>query len=280
LRTLIGQSAAHYWIESPYNPRRIPHGPETEAQLIGRAIHEGLNGEEEFNRRFIVRPDHHHGMKWDSKRGDCKNWLATVPGNRAVLTPQQKETIDGVLWQVANHPQIGKPNKILSGWVEHSLFWKDHETGIWLKARPDVIPTDGDFDAVCDLKTTRSVLYPDLVKTIQDYGYHQQAALTRTAFGALFGIKLRAFTFLFVEKTPPHCIALVELRPEELDRGEAQNRAALQLFKMCKDRSEWPGPIDEDYLRIGLSERYHEYADRRVKQITAEWRGQTKRKVA
>lgn len=274
LRTILRESPAHYWVTSPYNPHRIPLGKETEAQLIGRAIHDRLLGEKHFEQTFIVRPAvSPHGLKWDDRRGDCKNWKANVSKDLTVITPEQKKTIDEVVWAVDQHPQTRHPNKILRGLVERSLFWKDEETGIWLKARPDAIPED-DLTEACDLKTTRSVLYPDLVRTIQDYGYHQQAALTRTAIAVLFHVKLQAFTFLFVEKTPPYCTALVELKKEEIDRGQRQNEAALRLFKMCKDRNEWPGPMDEDYRRVGLSDYYHEYADKRVREITADWQGE------
>ncbi len=71
LRKIIGESPAHYWCESPYNPNRVEQ-KETDALALGRAAHHLLLGEDDFNTHYIVRPD-----KFDSWRTTAaKEWKA------------------------------------------------------------------------------------------------------------------------------------------------------------------------------------------------------------
>ena len=120
------------------------------------------------------------------------------------------------------------------------MAWQDKETGVWLLARPDVIPTDsGDF---IDLKTTSSTLYNDLVRTLSDYGYHQQGALIAEGYEVLFGRKISSFSLYFVESTRPHCARLMQLKENDLALGRQQNRNALRRFVEALNSGHWPGP--------------------------------------
>jgi hypothetical protein len=244
LRKLMNESPAHYWVESPYNPNRIEQ-KETDALVFGRAAHHLLLGEDDFNTHYIVRPD-----KWDSWRTDAaKMWRQDQEdAGRTVLLPSQLETIRGIARALASHPLIDAG--ILNGGIEQTIVWRDKDTGIWLKARPDAIPNDaGDF---ADLKTTTSVQSMDLARTIAEHGYHQQAALIAAGWHALTGRDVESFSFVFVEKTPPYCVRVVTLRDDDLARGERQNFVAIKKFAECMAKGEWPGPggADAEYLSL------------------------------
>jgi hypothetical protein len=146
------------------------------------------------------------------------------------------EMLVGMARAIGAHPLVKAG--ALNGYVEHSGFWRD-ETGIWLKIRPDVIPSDsGDF---VDIKTTSSVQWNDLQRTTAQMGYVQQFALMREGFRKL-GFPVASATLLFVERNRPHCVRIVSLTPEDLDRGERMNRAALRTFIRCYKSRIWPGP--------------------------------------
>ena len=129
---------------------------------------------------------------------------------------------------------------VLNGLVETTLAWPDKETGIWLLSRPDVIPTDsGDF---CDIKTTRSVLYNDLVKSIGEFGYTQQGSLVGEGYEILTGRKMTSFSLYFVESSRPYCARLVQLKDHDLALGRQQNRNAVRRFVAAMNSGEWCGP--------------------------------------
>lgn len=244
LRTLFKESPAHYWCTSPLNPDRIDD-EENAALVLGRAAHHLLLGEDAFSTSFICRPD-----KWDSWRKDeAKEWKADQEEEgRTVLIPAQLEQIRGMARQLAAHPLVKAG--ILNGEIERSLVWKDKDTGVWLKARPDAIPNDsGDF---ADLKTCVSVKTEALERTVASFGYHQQGALINAGAHAVLGAKSSSFSLVFVEKDPPHCVRVVTLKDDDLARGERQNQIALKIFARCLKNNEWPGPgsADAEYLGI------------------------------
>lgn len=264
LRTILMQSPAHFWLESDLNPRRV-EPKDKPAFAIGRGAHHLLLGEEKFGKHFVMRPDEKpdgSGEKWNTNAKVCRAWLAEQELKRlTVLTANDFDIIKGMAglqpWQVGmtncglrNTPIVQAG--ILNGHIEKSLIWKDEETGIWLKARPDAIPTDGGDGS--DLKTIAGYEDRDLGRSIQDRGYHVQGALIGLGFREVLGIELQTFTLVFVDKTPPHPVAVKTITPEDLALGQKQIRAALRIFARCLETGTWPGPTarqqDAQYLPL------------------------------
>src|ERR1700678_232489 len=160
LRKLFLRSPAHYWAYSSYNPAGKPaEDEETEALILGRAGHHVLLGEKFFAERYVIRPrkvlDQDLFWKpWNGNRTECIEWLKDH-SHLTVLTPDQAEQIKGMALSLSCYPLVQEG--ALNGYVECSMFWRDPRTGIWLKARPDVIPTDS--GVYVDLKKTLSTDY-------------------------------------------------------------------------------------------------------------------------
>ena len=271
LRMIEDKSPAHYFAESYLNTDRDDDDDdevkkEKEAFLFGRAAHHLLLGEEAFSTLFVMRPDKApDGRDWNGNNNTCKAWLREqADAGRSVLTPRQIKAIRGMARTLSRHPLIQEG--ILNGLIETSMVWRDKETGVWLKSRPDAIPNDsGDFG---DLKTTTSVNALDLMRTMGDCSYHQQAALVAEGFEVLTGHKMESFSFIFVEKTPPFCVRIVTLAPADIARGIEQNRYAIRTFAECCKTGVWPGPGDaEDAELMELPKWKQDQIDRRL-----EWR--------
>lgn len=244
LRKVMNDSPAHAWDESPLNPDRDPEsGKVSESLTVGRATHHLLLGEKEFRKQFIIRPDKApDGRDWNGNNLTCKKWLSERAGEGlTVITKAQLERIEGMAVSLARHPLIKAG--ILNGQIELSGFWKDEETGLWVKIRPDAVPGDGlDY---ADLKTISGVDDHTIRTSIGEYGYHQQGALVRE--GARRLLKLGktdqvTFSLIFIESKRPYCVRVVTLKDGDLDRGEAQNHAALTIFARCLKEKHWPGP--------------------------------------
>lgn len=269
LRTIFNQSPAHFFADWRGNPNRVER---TEGRhfIVGRAVHHLLLGEPYFAKSYAIQPDDYEDEKtgeikiWRNNANACKRWhdLRREEG-RSVLTSSEIENIKGMARRLGMNPIIR--HGALNGQIERSLFWKDSKTGIWLKARPDAIPNDsGDF---CDLKTCQSVKWMDLVRSIGDYGYHAQGAMIRSGAREVLGQSNISFSLIFIEKTSPYCERIVTLKDSDLNRGDLQNRVALDAFAGCLKSNRWPGPGGdrEDAEPIELSEFSQKQIDERIK---------------
>jgi hypothetical protein len=250
-------SPAHAYSEWSGNPNQIER-EETAALVLGRAVHHLMLGQPGFAKEFIIRPDElPDGKTWHGARNDCKKWVAEAEkAGRTILKGDEVEQVKGMAEALGRH----KLWRCLTGLIEHSIIWQDQKTGLWLKVRPDAIPTDSGDAA--DLKTTLSVQYHHLSRTITDYAYHQQASLIRTAFREVLKLEMTSFTFVFIEKKIPHCVYLAMVKEDDLDRGERQNRKALDTMAECLKTKSWPGPGGLDVIsHIDLSDWYRTRVD-------------------
>ncbi len=267
LRKIFNESPAHFYCQWRGNPKAIE--PEDASHFrVGRAVHHLMLGEQFFSKLFAIQPtewpDDDGVLKpWHNNRNVCRQWnAARTKEGRAVLTKADVISIRNMVISLEHNPLVQAG--ALNGLIERSFFWKSTETGIWLKSRPDSIPGDsGDF---VDLKTCQSVMWNDLLRTVTDRGYVQQGALVRQAARTLLKIANPTFTLVFVEKKIPYCNRIVTLKDSDLERGEKQNKVALEIFAKCLKDDHWPGPGGdrEDAEYFELSERAQKDIDEKI----------------
>lgn len=139
------------------------------------------------------------------------------------------------------------------GTPERSLFWVDPDTGVWCRARHDWQTTRSGRLLIVDVKTCDRADPTSVERSIVGYGYHQQAAHYIDAAVALDIHDDPAFLFVFVEKTPPHLVSVVQLDTEAIDVGRRLNRRARQVYRDCTATGVWPGyHPDTDIPLVGL----------------------------
>lgn len=276
LERIFTKSPLHFWDKFYGNPDHEPDDP-TQAMNLGRASHHLFLGERNFQKEYIRRPERYLGEKWQGNRTVCKDWVADKQkAGLTILTPEQIDSIARMKVALEHEPMIKAG--LLSGRIEQSFIWIDAETGIWMKARPDAVPSDGDF---ADLKVVADISEEGLERSIAEYGYHRQGALILEGASKLMGLPLKfrgpgegegmSHSLVFVESKRPHAVEIVTLRPPDLQRGMDENRAARRLLRRCLDADHWPGPSGEqkDARYLGLSPWRAERNAYRVKQIEA-----------
>ena len=296
LRLIYLSSPAHYWDESPHNPdRALPDvtKPEADWKTLGRAAHHLLVGAPgHFSTEYIIQKEkvptrdpedgygwseEHAGKKWHGNITYCKQWATAQRKLKlTIITEEQIKVIQGMADALDHDPFVR--GGILRGLIERSLFWKDRETGIWLKSRPDAIPNvSGD---AADLKTTKSVLLPDLAYAMEEFGYAQQGALIADGLKAVFDIDMTTFSLVWVEKKRPFCVRTTHIHQDDLARGRLQNRVAIRKFATYMEAYEkskeagrpnpyvWPGPATDnqgdEVVTLSLSQAARDRADRRL----------------
>lgn len=284
LRTIFTDCPMSYWITSPYNPNPVER-VDSRAFVIGRAAHHLCLGEADFQKHFIVRPDKYPDEKgalkaWTRAAHYCKAWEAGKAAEGLdILTPAELETIKGLAgiqpWQKGLEDSGLMNNALvragaLQGLVEHTIVAKDKETGVWLKSRPDVIPT-GSAEGV-DFKTCASVEEYKLIKSLEEFRYDIQGRLFSECLEQAADIRMTNFSLIYAEKAPPFEVAVRELKAFELDEAEKDMRVALRTFALCMENGKWPGRggAAEDAKYIERSPYARERADRRREQLSRE----------
>jgi PDDEXK-like domain of unknown function (DUF3799) len=266
LRTCWSRSPAHMhlqWAENPWRETR----PVTRAMTLGAAAHHLLLGEDGFKSRFIAQPATYRDRltaiekPWHNGARFCKAWAEKqTKAGKTVVTRAELEIVRQMHRSLSLLPLVNAG--LLFGHVELSGFWRDQESGLWVKVRPDVIPTaSGDY---CDLKTAADVTTPAVQSSIRSQGYHQQAALVWEA-SQVFGMPWEMFVLLFIETSAPFCARAVPLTEADIARGVQQNRLMRRKIANCIVEDHWPGPGEDDPRELPLSHDERARIDARLK---------------
>ena len=115
--------------------------------------------------------------------------------------------------------------------IEASVFAQDEDTGLPLKARPDLWVED---HTLVDVKTTDDATVEGFSRTVTSFGYHIQAAHYLEMTGA------ENFIFVAVERKAPYAVGIYKLDAEWLQAGANLRRKAITLLHECKALDSWP----------------------------------------
>lgn len=242
LRTIELKTPLHAYATSYLNPDREPD-EQKDYFNFGRAVHTLLLGEKGFRDQYAVRPE--TWKDWRTKA--AQQWRdEQVEAGRTVLTLDQIAAIRGIAGSLGKHSLVDQG--ILQGLVEHTIISRDDPTGIFLKARPDVLPTaDG---IVVDIKTTTDASPEAVRRTILKFGYAMQGALVGQVMKAALKIEMTGFALVFVEKTAPYAVNIVEIDMEWIWYAHRQLRRAIDTFAQCVKANEFPGYEGERVVHI------------------------------
>lgn len=132
--------------------------------------------------------------------------------------------------------------------VETSAYHVDEETGLIIKARPDLYSHHG---IIADIKTTTDASPAAWQKSVGAYGYHVQHAMYWDVWEKASDLPVDAFFFIVFEKCNPPLVAVYELSPSTVSEGQAIYRQALVRYAECKAAEHWPGYHD-GIKQVGL----------------------------
>lgn len=239
--TLASQCPAKYWVRSCLNPQRIA-GERTRALDLGIAYNAMLL-EGGLEARAVVAPYD------DFRAKEARDWRDEQErAGRVVLKASEHETLIAMKRAFEANPVTARALK--GGTPEQSYVYKDAETGVWLKVRPDLVPDDP-LSFVKDLKTALSIAPGPFGAQAWKLGYHIKAALFLDAVEQLRGERRPGVALAAQEKDPPYLSGLLLVPPEAIEKGRAEARRAIRLFAECWERKTWPGYYDDvAYLEV------------------------------
>lgn len=226
----VGKSSL--WTLHCKTPAHV-HGSEDEPSSdmdFGSAVHVAVLEPHRFDRAVIRGPEGRRGNKW-------KDALAEHPNSLVLPSPlydkvlRMRDTVmrDPIVRQLSSEFAM----------IEHSAFWRDEETGLMCKCRPDLYRADESL--MVDMKTTGDATKQAWLKRAMDMGYHVQDTWYSDGWQRAAQEPVDTFLFLVVERDPPFAHAIYELGPGEKDLGRRIARKALQRYAACAKANDWPG---------------------------------------
>lgn len=177
----IDQSQLKQFLKNPadwaYHRLNDDHKP-TDAMKFGTAFHAYLLGTSDV----VSLPEGESfrskdSQKWRDEQLEAGNIIVSY--NDMQLLKRMKEGIE----QTSLMPEYPDYMEIIEqGTKEQCIEWKDRQTGLMLKAKPDLIPVGTDY--LVDLKTAQKADAESFAKEVINYGYHIQTVFYRAAVAA------------------------------------------------------------------------------------------------
>lgn len=231
----ISASGAKQLLKSPAH-FRLPQWF-SEAADLGSAFHtEALGVGQE-----VVVVD---AASWRGKDAAEAQEKARAEGKAPILA-KQVPIVQAMAASVRAHPTasrlLAEPGK-----PEVSAFWHDDEWDVTRRARFDKL-TDSGINV--DLKSCISVARNDIQRTVVNYGYDLSTAWYEDVARGL-GVDLVASALVFVEKTEPYRVRVVELDPDFVARGRRLANRALEIYRDCREADAWPNYDDPEFTTI------------------------------
>ena len=245
-------SPKKYWANY-LNPERVKK-ESTDAMLFGELFHQLILEPEKFysenSLQYISIPmpevgllknigreeyDRQKSALRDAEKLDCELLSAWLLKNKGKYSIRQKEYELLSVMKESIYKNKQAHEFLTEGENEVSYFWNDPETGLLLKARPDVL-----YDTVCvDLKTCKDASPRAFQRAMCDGGYHIQAAMIIDAVKAVDNREISSFVNIAIEKEYPYAIGIYILDQAAIDSGREKYKRILKEMKIAREKNEW-----------------------------------------
>ena len=130
---------------------------------------------------------------------------------------------------------------------EVSIFWTDHITGVYCKARLDMV---GEFNGEMVLADIKSFgdLHNERLMTwqVMDKFYHHQMAFYSMAINAIWQKYPKHLRWIFCEDKPPFANKVRGCPESLMNDGWTVMTKLLGQYKSCQEFDSWPAFEEED----------------------------------
>lgn len=253
------KSPHSFWKTSDMNPNRYPPKPDSESLILGKAAHALILGDEVFDDKFCFVPDDAparptatqiKAFKRDGEWSESAQERADfwIPFDEAAegkleLKSEQVQRIQYMAENLANEPLAVE--MLVSDMVEVSMIWQDQITGLWIKSRPDALPSNGyDFG---DLKTFAPKgrdLILSAIRSTTDFEYAMQMGLAIDSAEHVMGVHTSRCGLVFTQTSEPYEAIPISLNEDTLYWARVLCRDGINKIAHGIETGEWPGVTD------------------------------------
>lgn len=239
----FSKSPFTYWSKH-INPDR-PKKDASRSMIIGSAFHTLILEPHLFNDQYAIRPP--KVLLKDVGREQYEIYKSICEGlekdGKTVLEENEFSILSPM--QRAFNANKNAVELTHNARIENSFFWKDEETGMLLKARPDILHEN----MIVDLKTCSDASPRAYQSEMVKYGYHVQGAMIRDAVEAIEGRRINNVINICVETKYPYSMGIYLLDEAAIDAGQAKYKQLLIDIKSAIEDNNYP---DYGVQTIGL----------------------------
>lgn len=238
----ISRSGLMMYAESPYkywahylNPNRPPK-ESTKAMDFGSAFHTYVLEPDLFWKEYDIKPTPVllKDVGRETYNAYKQRCVELESSNKTILSSDEMALLIEMMRALQNHPEAWE---LIHGAVyEQSYFWRDKESGLMVKARPDILHDN----MIVDLKTIVSASTRYYQRVMADSWYHCQGAIIREGVRELTGRDIPNVINICVEKTYPWEIGIKIISEDALEYGRIQFKETLMRMKNSIQNNYWP----------------------------------------
>ena len=202
---------------------------------IGKAMHCLILEPDEFDKRFATLPE--LNLRTNAGKAE-RDIFQQQNADKTIISADDMTMLRTMRESVYAHPEA-RALLEMDGTPELSMFWRDPETGLDCRARPDWWIRSRSI--MVDLKTT-----DDAAKfhfSARDYRYDVQQAYYSDG-AEQNGEAPDVFLFIVVGKTRSmgrYPVRVIELHPASVEAGRAEYREDLRTVSECVESGSWSG---------------------------------------
>lgn len=236
---LVNQTPLHAWNAHPrLNPNF--HREEKTAFDLGSIVH-ALILEGDSSRVEVI-----DAADWRKKDAQEQRDSARARGLIPILEKDWERVEE---MTAAIRAQLGRRQDEIplfsDGKPEQTLVWE--ERGVTCRSRLDWLRDD--HLSIDDLKTTARTANPVdwNQNTLWNIGADIQVAFYLRGLKKVTGIRDAMFRYVIAEASPPYAISVLSPAPSMLELGKAKVERAIDMWRECVAKDEWPGYPDSVY---------------------------------
>ena len=242
------------------DPAERMKGQESEAMLLGSAVHMLALEPERFDAEYVVldgpintRTEKPYGR--DTRA--FTEWLSVemLRHTRKILIREELADSLAIAKAFQGHPVIAaimasRAEKLFES--EYAMEYETLDSKVDLKCKIDfVCPTER---IIVDLKTTSDPSPYAWSWSAEDFGYHRQAAIYSDAMEAKYGEPFR-FLFGVVRSKEPYEAAVYELDAESISRGRSEYEALIGEYVDRKAKNDWLSDWQRGVFSVNIPTR-------------------------
>lgn len=217
-------------------PAKFRYGTrkETSPQKLGTLVHTLLLQPHTIAQRYHVTQLTREGTKaWEAE--------AIEAGDRIMVKQAEfdkaRYMVDSVFrWSSVARELLSDQESVM---VEQSLWWKDPESGLLMRARVDAAHSE--YRVLLDLKTTVDASPAGFRRAVREYGYHVQNAMYQDGWMLAGGWEPVDFLIIAIQKDEPYLTGNYVLDKDDIQTGRDEIRRLIGIYQYCQEMQEWPG---------------------------------------